>query len=236
MKTNTYGYNQKASKRAHTRMSAVSVRAAFYRKHFFRLWCVPVVSAVCVCIQNVCMCMYIKQCSSVRSEVRWCHSDAIFVCGIVCAAILYFSTSNLIDRSTAKNERKQNNIPWDVRSTHRYWSLIIFCFAYAEWIIFLGVFMLPNTDRPFSRKSLEFFSNYNLIVSVFVYTKKYKSHLFRVSENNREEKNENPNCYWNQLLIHNAYDFFNGKSNRIISIWISWLFPCSCCGLQRRNA
>lgn len=43
----------------------------------------------------------------------------------------FISTSNLIDRSTAKNERKKSMSAWNVRA-HRYWSLCI----RAEWIIF----------------------------------------------------------------------------------------------------
>lgn len=89
-------------------------------------------------------------------------------------------------------------------------------FAYAQSGSFF-LLMLPNADRPKAAtilwKSLVLFSNYNLIVSLSVYTKIQITPFSSERKQQRMEKNENPNWYWNQLLIRNACHFFNGKSN-----------------------
>lgn len=80
--------------------------------------------------------------------------------------------------------------------------------------------MLPNiyiwTGQKtllFSEKSLGFFSMYKM-------RNKACAHLLEQEKN--KTKNENPNWYWNQLLIW-AYDVFNGEWIHFI-ISISWLF------------
>lgn len=111
MKTNTYGYTIYKT----TTATFISV----YEQHFignifFRsfvcsfplLYCC--IQSVYTCIVYVCMGMYTKQCSSVRS-VRWCHSDAIFVCGIVCCCYLLLLLSNYTQISNFQFDRSTQN-------------------------------------------------------------------------------------------------------------------------------
>lgn len=137
----------------------------------------------------------IKQCSSVR-EVRWCHSDAIFLLLSVLMLCYYYfiSTSNLIDRSRTKNKIISN--------THTLISIFyLFVCVRSGSLLTLP----PNIDRPKNfnslnhRKSLELFSKCCLIVHFYnKMQNKAWCTPFRVSRASKKQ-NENPNRYWNQL-------------------------------------
>lgn len=140
-------------------MSSILSETFFFRICVFPLLLLYIYKTyTCVCILN----------NALLCEVRWCHSDAIFVCRIVCCHCFYFISIFQLDRSWRKTKNKicSSNVRTDIDLF--YYSS--FCIHTADHFIF-------NASKYNDRQ--KFFYSLKIIRVLFCIKCKIKPvHLF----------------------------------------------------------